>query len=127
MTECLSGTVQSLLAQIKDLSNTVKQLAAKIYVLEKLQSSTVTSNSPKTMATSVKQKFIITNQIPELFTNIHENKSAHADTRELFTIFKKTSKIILGLIPFLECTVKIYLPQMQIMAFLQRFDMSWKR
>ena len=44
-----------------------------------------------------KQIFVVINQIPELFAQILENKSAHADTQELFYNFKKDVKNYLGI------------------------------
>ena len=60
--ESFSGTVQSMLSQLKQLQKTVTNLAAKISVFKNLQSSTVTPNSSETLAA------------------MRENKSAHAES-----------------------------------------------
>ena len=68
----------------------------------KIQSSTVTTDSSKTLAAQVfsiseKQHRFETNEFPRIFDQHRAHKIDHAETRELFYNFKKDVKDYLGL------------------------------
>ena len=78
-------------------------LAANIVVIEqKLQSSTVTTDSSKPFADKVfliseKQHYFETNEFSDIFEKIREHKTDHAETRELLYNFLKDVKDYLGI------------------------------
>ena len=68
----------------------------------KIQSSTVTTDSSKTLAAQVfsiseKQHHFETNEFPRIFDKLRDLKTDHGETRELFYNFKKDVKDYLGL------------------------------
>ena len=67
----------------------------------KIQSSTITTDSSKTLAAQVfsilkKQHRFETNEFPSIFEQLLDHKTDHAETRELFYNFIKYVKDYLG-------------------------------